>query len=84
VALSQYPEFDGHAKDLAREICRAAKALNMPLEYNLTGCEKQRNDPRGLGYPCCRFWEMAAEEGCTARPSAAMRVRTERCFQASQ
>jgi len=38
VALSQYPEFDGHAKDLAREICRAAKALNMPLEYNLLGC----------------------------------------------
>lgn len=66
LALGWYPIFDDTAKDMSLQIARAAKALNMPLEYNLTGCEKQRNDPRGLGYPCRRFWEMAAEEGCTA------------------
>lgn len=64
VVLSQYPEFDGHAKDLAREICRAAKALDMPLEYNLLGCLYWgKGRFKGLGYPCAKFWEVAAEEG---------------------
>lgn len=64
VALSQYPEFDGHAKDLAREICRAAKALDMPLEYNLLGClYRGMGRFRGQGYPCRQFWEIAAQEG---------------------
>ncbi|MBE7000933.1 MAG: PHP domain-containing protein [Ruminococcaceae bacterium] len=64
VVLSQYKEFDGHAKDMAREICRAAKAMNMPLEYNLLGCLYWgKGRFKGLGYPCEKFWEVAAQEG---------------------
>ena len=64
VVLSQYKEFDGHAKDMAREICRAAKAMNMPLEYNLLGCLYWgKGRFKGLGYPCAKFWEVAAQEG---------------------
>ena len=66
VALGAYPVFDDTAKDLCVQIARAAKALNIPLEYNLTGREKQRVNPRGLGYPYPAFWEIAAQEGCTA------------------
>lgn len=52
-------------KDALRELCRAAKALDIPLEYNLLGLLKGRQGDC-LGYPCPRFWEIAAEEGCTA------------------
>lgn len=50
-----------------RELCRAAKALQIPLEYNLLGeIYAARPGREGfLGYPYRRFWEMAAEEGCT-------------------
>lgn len=62
VALSQYPSFDSHAKDMANELCRAAKALGIPLEYNLLG-RMHRGSGRfqGLGYPCEQFWETAAK-----------------------
>ncbi len=64
VILSQYPEFDEHAKAMAREICRAAKAMGMPLEYNMLGCLYWGGSRfKGLGYPCHKFWEVAAEEG---------------------
>lgn len=64
VVLSQYPEFDAHALDMAREICRAAKAMDMPLEYNLLGRLYWTTDRfKGLGYPCGKFWEVAAQEG---------------------
>ncbi len=43
-----------------RRLCQAAKAINLPLEINLQG-------PRYYGtYPRPIFWEIAAEEGCTA------------------
>lgn len=65
--LRAYRQFDDACRDASREICRMAKALSMPLEYNLLGL-RARGTPRfsGLGYPYIGFWEIAAEEGCTA------------------
>ena len=39
-------------------LCRAAKACDLPLEINLLGLQLKRQ------YPCERFWEIVAEEGC--------------------
>ncbi len=62
----------------ARRICQAAKALDIPLEYNLLGLAE------GKHYPNLRFWEVAAEEGCAVilgrdahRPEALLDVQTE-------
>lgn len=49
-------------KELSRELCSAAKALHIPLEYNISGFQK-RFPPNRLGYPLLPFWEIAAEEG---------------------
>lgn len=43
-----------------RGICQDAKSCGMLLEYNLLGLRAKRS------YPVGEFWEMAAEEGCTA------------------
>lgn len=43
-----------------RRICKAAKTYGIPLEINLLGIRGGRH------YPLRRFWEIAAEEGCTA------------------
>ena len=64
--LSSYPHFDKAAKQVSRRICREAKALHMPLEYNLHGIIKMADGAKGIGYPSARFWEVAAEEGCSA------------------
>ena len=66
--MACYPAFDEVCLDLSRQICRAAKALGLPLEYNLMGMAKRA---RGyytdtVGYPAPEFWRIAAEEGCTA------------------
>ena len=63
-----YPVFDDVCRDLSRQLCRAAKELSLPLEYNLMGTFKRG---RGyytdtVGYPAAEFWRIAAEEGCTA------------------
>ena len=63
--LNRYPHFDREARAVSLELCRAAKALNMPLEYNLLG---RRRNPgakaRGcVGYTSREFWEVAAEVG---------------------
>lgn len=42
-----------------KDICRAAKDCDLPLEVNLLGILSGRN------YPNPVFWELAAEEGCT-------------------
>lgn len=65
--LRAYQQFDDVCRDASREICRMARALQMPLEYNLLGL-RARGTPRfsGLGYPYHAFWEIAAEEGCDA------------------
>ena len=41
-----------------RDLCRAAKEMDIPLEINLLGMTYNRH------YPNERFWEVAAEEGC--------------------
>ena len=64
--LMSYPDFDDTARQVSHEICRAAKALALPLEYNLYGLEKIAHGMAGLGYPCRYFWEIAAVEGCSA------------------
>ncbi len=61
--LRKYPRFDGYARAASLELCRAAKALNIPLEYNLLGFINCRGLTEGLGYPCRGFWETAAEVG---------------------
>ena len=43
-----------------RGICQEAKSCGMLLEYNLLGLRAGRE------YPVPAFWEIAAEEGCTA------------------
>ncbi len=42
-----------------RRICQEARSCGIPLELNLLGLRKGRH------YPNPRFWETAAEEGCT-------------------
>ena len=64
--LCSYPVFDKAAERVSRRICREANALCMPLEYNLYGVLKIEGGVSGIGYPSQRFWEIAAEEGCTA------------------
>ena len=67
LCLADYPQFDAVAEHMVHTICRKAKELDMPLEYNLYGVDKQyRGRQKGLGYPCKIFWEAAAEHGCTA------------------
>lgn len=63
--LHRYPVFDDAARQVCRELCRAAKRLNMPLEYNLLGHKRQAESrSRGcIGYTSPEFWEIAAQEG---------------------
>lgn len=59
--------FDEDCRNAAVEICRAAKAHGLPLEYNLLGMRSiAEGRAAGLGYPCAAFWEIAAREGCGA------------------
>lgn len=63
--MMNYPAFDSDCAQASREICAAAKELDLPLEYNLSGFYPQ-SWRRGVGYPVPGFWEIAAQEGCTA------------------
>ncbi|NLX83740.1 MAG: histidinol-phosphatase [Clostridiales bacterium] len=63
--MISYPRFDKHCQAACRELIRAAKALQIPLEYNLSGLYTQPWR-RGPGYPTPGFWEMVAEEGAKA------------------
>ena len=47
-------------QDTVRPLCAEAKSCGIPLEINLLGAGEGRH------YPNRFFWEMAAEEGCTA------------------
>ncbi len=42
-----------------RRLCREARSCNLPLEINMLGIWSGRH------YPDIRFWELAAEEGCS-------------------
>ena len=63
--LESYPCFDADAKRACRELCEAAKRLDMPLEYNLLGKQRNARDRArgGYGYTTREFWEIAAETG---------------------
>ena len=63
--LESYPRFDGDAKRVCRELCEAAKRLDMPLEYNILGFLRAGRDRArgGFGYTTREFWEIAAETG---------------------
>lgn len=47
-------------REQMRRLCRAANALNLPLEINLQGYRS------GFAYPRAEFWALAGEENCTA------------------
>ena len=66
--LHTYPEFDADCRAVSRDICQAAKQLDMPLEFNLLGFSRhaQELDRGWQGYPNPDFWEIAAECGCRA------------------
>lgn len=46
-------------QEQVRRLCREAKSCEMPLEINLLGMLEKKH------YPNTRFWEVAAEEGCS-------------------
>lgn len=65
--FANYAAFDSCCVDGSYALCRRARALELPLEYNLLGHEKRASGKlSGLGFPCPAFWEIAAEVGCTA------------------
>ncbi len=65
--LANYPAFDAGAKEAMAAICEEAKALDMPLEYNMYGIDKNlRNPYSGLGYPAADFWKLAGSMGLKA------------------
>ena len=64
VSWSDYPQVDDACMDMAEAICREARRLNMPLEYNLLGNDyRETQRTHGLGYPHDAFWEVAARHG---------------------
>lgn len=55
-------EFDDFAKEESYRLCKIAKELDIPLEYNLAGA--QYNDELGKEqYPHREFWKIVAEVG---------------------
>ena len=63
--LRAWPGFDDNARAASHMLCRAAKQLNIPVEYNLLGT--LYNEHFHIeGYPHEGFWRIAAAEGCTA------------------
>ena len=67
LCLADNTQYDDVCKEAVHGICRKAKELDMPLEYNLYGVDKQaRGRQKGMGYPCDIFWKTAAEYGCRA------------------
>lgn len=65
IMLASWPVFDDRAREVSRALCRAANERGMPVEYNLLGLVKGHREDQ-LGYPCDKFWEVAAEENVRA------------------
>ena len=63
--LKSYPKFDAHARDMSEILCRRAKELDLPLEYNLAG-PRLRGESKGWGYTSDEFWDIAAQYSCKA------------------
>lgn len=57
-----YPAFDADCAAVARDLCAAAEALDIPLEYNLLGLHllDRFRAQGGVGYPARQFWEIAS------------------------
>ena len=55
-------QFGSGGHTIGREV---ANRLGIPLEYNLLGLQKTKK-PGTFGYPCQKFWQIAAEENVTA------------------
>lgn len=65
--LCSYPVFDDTCKAVSERLCKTAKNLGIPVEYNLYGTiKKETGSFKGIGYPCPEFWKIASEIGCTA------------------
>lgn len=58
-----YPSFDRHCEKASVRLCRAAKQMGFPLEYNLCGAldDKRTGEEH---YPHHLFWQIAAAGGC--------------------
>ncbi|MBQ7823528.1 MAG: histidinol-phosphatase [Bacteroidaceae bacterium] len=60
--IRSYPQFDENCVNLSRKICKKARKMNIPLEYNVSGLEICKGNKEG--YPHPTFWKIAADEGC--------------------
>jgi len=63
--LNSYPRQDKACEEVCRNICREARKLQMPIEYNL-GCAAYNELYNEHLLPHPFFWQIASEEGCTA------------------
>ena len=66
--LHTYPEFDVECRAVSRDLCQAARDMDLPLEFNLLGLQRAESElERGWqSYPNPDFWHIAAETGCKA------------------
>lgn len=63
LCFRSYKTWDDDCVAVSRELCRCAREMDMPLEYNLLGVRYTALGANsGLGYPCKNFWEIAAKE----------------------
>lgn len=66
--LYAYPRFDADCRAVSIDLCQAAKALDLPMEYNLLGLDRRPEAASfgWQGYANPDFWHIAAETGCKA------------------
>ena len=63
LCFRSYKAWDDDCVAVSRDLCRCARETGMPLEYNLLGVRYTAQGANsGLGYPCSKFWEVAAAE----------------------
>lgn len=63
--MKGYGVWDEHAERMGRKIIAAANEEGIPLEYNLLGLSRSKDD--GVpGYPYPDFWRLASEMGAKA------------------
>ena len=63
LCFRSYKAWDDDCVAVSRDLCRCARETGMPLEYNLLGVRyTAQGASSGLGYPCSKFWEVAAAE----------------------
>ncbi len=63
--MKGYQIWDEHAERMAKKIITAANEEGIPLEYNLLGLSRSK-DEGVYGYPYPDFWLLAAEMGAKA------------------